>query len=199
MIIIGKYCGHGLNGTLSNTSGGTLRGSEVAESTGATMGGILDSISEWLEWLSHQWWFWILLVVIAIAIVLGLSMLLWGVVIALTRWAFSTWRRALVAVPVLLALIVLFIVNFGAIFQWVNDYWPITMIPTLIVVAVPLIMIFGLSSGGGSSSHSGSAMVCGICGSVAGGCPHTSSSYSDSSSGQSYDMFSDPKNHSDLS
>lgn len=163
------------------------------------MGGVLDSISEWLESLSHQWWFWILLVVIAIAILFGLSIVLWATVIALTRWAFSTWRRSLVTAPVMLGLIVLFIVNFGSILQWVNDYWPLTMIPTLIVVAVPLIMIFGLSTGGGSSSHLGSAMVCGICGSVTGGCSHTSSSFTPPSGGQAYDMFSDPKNHSDLS
>lgn len=163
------------------------------------MGGILDSISELFAWLSQQWWFWILLIVIAIAIVVGFSILLWGIVMALTRWAFSTWRRALVATPVLLALIALFIVNFGAIFDWVNYYWPLTMIPTLIVGAFPLIMIFGLASGGGSGSSNGSVMVCGICGQMSGACPHTSSTYSGSSGGQSYDMFSDPKNHADLS
>lgn len=164
------------------------------------MGGVLDSLGEWLQWLAGHWWFWALLVLIALAIVVALSLLFWAMVIRVTRWAFSTWPRALVALPVLVGLVVLFIRNFAAILQWVNDYWPITMIPTLIVVSVPLIMIYGLFSGGGSSpsSSGSSSRVCTMCGAVMGTCHHTSSAYSEPRYGQGYDMFSDPKNHADL-
>jgi hypothetical protein len=166
---------------------------------GSAVGDILADIGAWFGWLTEQWWFWVLVVLVAIAVVIGLSILFWGAVIALTRWAFSTWRRGLVAAPVLATLVVLFILNFNPILQWVNFYWPLTMVPTVIVLALPLIMLWGLFSGGGSRSSSGSNGVCPRCGGPVAVCPHSLSSTNSSSSGPGYDMFSDPKNHSDLS
>lgn len=128
------------------------------------MNGIFDSVGVWFGWVSSQWWFWILVILIALGIVVFLSILLWGAVLALGRWSFSTWPRGLIAAPVFVMLIVLLIANAGSIFQWVSDYWPLTMVPTLIVVALPLIFISGLFSSGGSST-SERTMVCSRCGS----------------------------------
>lgn len=122
---------------------------------GVWFDGVWSEAAGFLEWLTGQWWFWILVILIALGVLVAFSAFFWGMVIAV---GFSSWRRALVSVPVLAFLVFLLVVNFTAVLDWVNLYWPLTAIPVLIVIGLPLMMVFSAVTSGPPGSR------CATCG-----------------------------------
>ena len=130
------------------------------DEVGSWFDGVWSDWVGFLDWLTGQWWFWVLAILVVLGVLVGLSVFFWGFIIAI---GFSSWRRALVSVPILGFLVFLLVQNFSAVLDWVNLYWPLTAVPVLIVLGLPLVLIFS-GLGGGSSSSASGAPLCGTCG-----------------------------------